>query len=190
MQRQTSAENRGELGELRVEQLMSEFLTEEYYYLPNLLLEFKSGVTTQIDNTIISPYGVFVVEVKNMSGVIQGKSSNIKWTQKVGNKQFKFYNPIRQNLTHCKIVKELLRIPDVISIVTFKDSTKLEITNTSVTRIVKFNDLIPCIDEFQYKRFSIKQVEDMWVKLASKNLAFKPERVQAHVAAIKNRHHK
>ena len=85
-----------------------------YTQLSNLTLPTPDG-TTQIDLVIVSRFGVFVVEVKNMSGWIFGSEENRQWTQvfRTGEKH-RFQNPLRQNYRHVKAVQQTLgarRIP-------------------------------------------------------------------------------
>ena len=44
-------------------------LPSEYVVYSNIMLPTNYG-TTQIDHLVVSPYGVFVIEVKNMQGII------------------------------------------------------------------------------------------------------------------------
>ena len=72
------------------------------------------GKKSQIDNIIVGPNGVFVVEVKNASGDIYGAANDQFWTQqKVGRKggryAKKFYNPIKQVGTHVYRTAQLLK---------------------------------------------------------------------------------
>ena len=54
------------------------FLPSEYVDLNNVTIRTRRG-TTQIDHVIVSRYGVFVVETKNMSGWIFGTSAPGGW---------------------------------------------------------------------------------------------------------------
>ena len=54
----------------------------EYRLIKNVTLPTDDG-TTQIDHIIISRYGVFVVETKNMKGWIFGSQNQKTWTQKI-----------------------------------------------------------------------------------------------------------
>lgn len=44
-------------------------LPSEYVVYSDIMLQTNYG-TTQIDHLVVSPYGVFVIEVKNMQGII------------------------------------------------------------------------------------------------------------------------
>ena len=80
-----------------------------YTRLSDLTLPTPDG-TTQIDLVIVSRFGVFVIEVKNMSGWIFGSEEQHQWTQVFRNgEKFRFQNPLRQNYRHVKAVQETLR---------------------------------------------------------------------------------
>ena len=82
--------------------------------------------TTQIDHIIVSRYGVFVVETKNMKGWIFGNPDQKTWTQKIYKHSTNFQNPLHQNYKHLKSLESLLGLNDqqVHSLVVFVgDST-------------------------------------------------------------------
>jgi len=68
--------------------------------------------TTQIDHVIVSPYGVFVVETKNMDGSIFGREEGSRWTQVVRGKKASFQNPLRQNRLHVKTLMKFLGLQE------------------------------------------------------------------------------
>ncbi|MHB1678678.1 MAG: nuclease-related domain-containing protein [Sulfuriferula sp.] len=81
-----------------------------YRELNNVTIPTPDG-TTQIDHVIVSRYGIFVIEAKNMSGWIFGNDKSAEWTQSLpGGKKFKFQNPLRQNYRHTKCLSDFLRI--------------------------------------------------------------------------------
>ena len=80
-----------------------------YTRLSDITLPTPDGAT-QIDLVIVSRFGVFVVEVKNMSGWIFGSEEQRQWTQVFRNgEKFRFQNPLRQNHRHTRAVQETLR---------------------------------------------------------------------------------
>jgi restriction system protein len=102
---------KGYLGELLV-RVSARMLLDRENYVPlhNVTLRTRDG-TTQVDHVIVSPYGVFVIETKNMRGWIFGGEKQSQWTQKIFRKTFRFQNPLRQNYKHVRAVEEALRIP-------------------------------------------------------------------------------
>ena len=77
--------------------------------------------TTQIDHIIVSIYGVFVIETKNMGGWIFGNPNHAKWTQTFVKGKNSFQNPLRQNYKHIKELEALLQIGEdkLFSVVVF-----------------------------------------------------------------------
>ena len=87
-----------------------------YGQLNNITLELADGSTTQIDHLVISIYGIFVIETKDVKGWIYGSENERTWTKKIkGGKTYPFPNPIRQNYRHqCCLVEFLsLRLPHI-----------------------------------------------------------------------------
>ena len=107
----TTPERKGARGERRVHNALSSVLAEpEYRVLSDLILPTTGG-TTQLDHLVLSRYGIFVIETKNMSGWIFGGADQAKWTQvQKSGKRRSFQNPLRQNFAHVKAVQAILDI--------------------------------------------------------------------------------
>src|SRR5437867_2230891 len=59
--------------------------------------------TTEVDEIVVTPAGVFVVEKKDYGGWIYGKEDDENWTAVYPNREkHRFQNPIRQNYRHIK----------------------------------------------------------------------------------------
>lgn len=102
--------------------------------LRNIYVQKNDGTTTEIDLLFVTQKGMFVFESKNYSGWIYGNEGGSNWTAVFPNKQkFRFYNPIWQNKSHIKWLKQSLNanIP-MFSFVVFSDRCSLkDITVTS-----------------------------------------------------------
>ncbi|MBW2080878.1 MAG: NERD domain-containing protein [Deltaproteobacteria bacterium] len=83
----------------------------QYHLIKNVTLPTDAG-TTQIDHIIVSPYGIFVVETKNMKGWIFGSANQKIWTQKIYKHTSKFQNPLHQNYKHVKTLESLLGLKE------------------------------------------------------------------------------
>jgi len=101
---------KGALGERRVKRSLRAQLSEDDYRLFHDLTLPVRGGTTQIDHIVVSRFGVFIIETKNMRGWIFGSADQAVWTQVLFRRKSKFQNPIRQNYKHVKAVQELLHI--------------------------------------------------------------------------------
>jgi len=105
-----SAWFKGVLGEWQVNLLIKFFLNkDDYHLIKNVTLPTDDG-TTQIDHIIVSKYGVFVVETKNMKGWIFGSENQKQWTQQIFKHKSKFQNPLHQNYKHVKTLEATLAI--------------------------------------------------------------------------------
>lgn len=90
-----------------------EKLSDDYYVLSDLNVKVGNK-TSQIDNIVVGSNGIFVIETKNLNGLIEGNEDDKEIVQhKVGIKGGKysktFYNPIKQVSTHVYRVSEVLK---------------------------------------------------------------------------------
>lgn len=81
-----------------------------YRDLNNVTIPTANG-TTQIDHIIVSRYGIFVIETKNMEGWIFGNEQSPQWTQSLFGKKYRFQNPLHQNFRHTRALEEFLGLP-------------------------------------------------------------------------------
>lgn len=121
-----SAWFKGVVGEFIVNLSAKLFLDKEKYHLiKNVTLPTEDG-STQIDHIIVSKYGVFVIETKNIKGWIFGNPNQKTWTQQIYKHKNKFQNPLHQNYKHTKVLESLLGLNEnqIFSVVVFVgDST-------------------------------------------------------------------
>lgn len=152
---------KGILGEFIVNLIAKLSLDKDVYHLiKDVTLPTEDGGTTQIDHIIVSPYGVFVVETKNMKGWIFGDQNQKTWTQKIYRHTSKFQNPLHQNYKHVKTLQSLLDLDDeeVHSVVVFiGDSTFKTDMPSNVThglgyvRYIK-SKTVPVLSEREIRR--------------------------------------
>ncbi len=101
---------KGVFGEFLVNLAAKLFLDKKIYTLfKNVTLPTENG-STQIDHVIVSRYGVFVVETKNMKGWIFGSPQQKTWTQKIFRHTSKFQNPLHQNYKHTQTLQAALEL--------------------------------------------------------------------------------
>ncbi len=134
----------------------------------------------QLDVVVPRAEGVIVIEVKDWSGWIYGNGRSSHWTQVLayGNRKYRHYNPIQQNLNHISALKSRLKqfqeIP-FFSIVVFYGDCELKEINyvPKGTYLVKPNRLkevlqeikenhepAPYTDKREVLRFLAKAVEN------------------------------
>lgn len=108
------------IGESVFENLARKYLDDNYHIVCDVVLKAHNG-TTQIDQIIVSRFGIFVVEVKTYKGWIWGNQRDARWTQTLYGEKNSFQNPLRQNYKHIKSLQSILEFPDSIfkSIIVF-----------------------------------------------------------------------
>ncbi|MDM5088865.1 NERD domain-containing protein [Aeromonas bestiarum] len=103
---------KGMMGEWLINLSIRLFLDQrEYRLLSNVTLPLEQG-STQIDHVIVSRFGVFVIETKNMKGWIFGDPKHKRWTQQLFRRRHGFQNPLHQNYLHVMTLKSLLGLAD------------------------------------------------------------------------------
>ena len=98
-------ESFGKESEQRVDAMLKKAFGEENVmtgvYLPYINLDYDKFA--EIDQIVILRSGVFVIEVKSHNGFIDNPNQH-DWWQTYNDKKIRFYNPLRQNNTHARIV--------------------------------------------------------------------------------------
>ncbi|MHA2766746.1 NERD domain-containing protein [Vibrio harveyi] len=142
---------KGVFGEFLVNRLLSKLPESDYTLIKDVTLPTNDG-TTQVDHIVVSRYGIFVVETKNMKGWIFGSVRQKQWTQKIYRHSSKFQNPLHQNYKHIKALETLLgcseeHLHSVIVFIgdsTFKTEMPPNVTYArgSIQYIQQFNDVV------------------------------------------------
>ena len=117
---------------------------QEYHLLKDVTLSTPQG-TTQIDHVIVSRFGLFVIETKNIKGWIFGNPAHKSWTQQLYRRKHTFQNPLRQNYLHLMTLKSLLGLADhqlhsiiyFIGDCTFKTPMPDNVMNRGLIRYIK-----------------------------------------------------
>lgn len=171
--------------------------------LQNVYVPKRNGETTEIDLLYLTEKGIFVIESKNYSGYIFGNENNQSWMTTLyagktwyGTKtveKHKFYNPIWQNKTHIKYLREYLaewEIP-MYSLIVFSDRCELKdisvySDNVYVCRRSNMNDYIKSIwknSESILERGTISEIYNSLLPLTNRDAVLK----NLHVDTIKKK---
>ncbi len=193
----SSADLTGKIGELYThhELNMVRLFGRHGKVLRNVYVPKEDGTTSEIDLLFITQKGVFVIESKNYSGWIFGSENQGYWTATLPGQKNKFYNPIKQNKTHIKWLKNYLEddIP-MFSIIVFSDRCELKkvTVESSHVRVIHRERLYYNIKEIwrEYPDAMSEQlIKDIFEKL--KNLTNVDDSVkQDHIADIKKKYDK
>lgn len=103
-----SAWLKGLLGEFIINATTRLFLNKDKYHIVENVMLYTENGPFQIDHIMVSIYGVFVVNKKNLKGWIFGNKTQKIWTQKINDHSYKFQNPLHQNHKHIEALPSLL----------------------------------------------------------------------------------
>lgn len=109
--RSARAKIHGINGERKVNRKLNPILFNKVNHrqINNLILVDKNGGSHQIDHVEIRENGIFCIETKSYIGWIFGDSKSEYWTQCLSKgRNNRFYNPVKQNRTHCYYVGKVL----------------------------------------------------------------------------------
>lgn len=77
--------------------------------LVDLLIPNGRGGSTQIDLVLLHSTGIFVIECKNYNATVSGEIEDDNWVVRYkNNKEYTFYNPIKQNNGHIEKVMDVV----------------------------------------------------------------------------------
>ncbi|AOS83569.1 nuclease [Chlorobaculum limnaeum] len=159
---------------------------ETYHAIHNVTLPTLDG-STQIDHIFVSPFGIFVVETKNIRGWIFGAENQAQWTQQIFKQSFKFQNPLRQNYKHVKALQATLNVPasTIHSVVAFVgDSTFKTPMPPNVTCCGRY---IGYIKSFHEPVLSESEVQSALVQIQSGRLETTRKTNRKHVQKLQAR---
>jgi predicted RNA-binding Zn-ribbon protein involved in translation (DUF1610 family) len=178
---------KGWVGEAQSTLAKKVFLDPNVYAdINNITLSTANG-TTQIDHVIVSRFGIFVVETKNMSGWIYGDEKSSQWTQSLGGRKFKFQNPLHQNYNHVKTLSDFLSIDEdkFFSVVMFWGEAVLK---TEMPPNVMANGYISYIKSKVDVLFSGEEMDAIVHAIKSGILPKTMATRRAHVESLKARY--
>lgn len=117
----TGGNLRGKAGESRVTTILRRLTAE---VRDDVLLPDGRGGLTQVDHMALTPAGIWAVETKDYSGLIFGREREKTWTQKLGNRTYRFQNPLHQNFGHVRALETALPGTPIQGLVVFTDRAR------------------------------------------------------------------
>ena len=171
------------IGEAEVALILTEGLdSKQYTVLQDIMLLNHNGDTTQIDQVVVSRWGIFVIETKTMRGWIFGEATDESWTQSLNHwRKPKFLNPIRQNAGHVRTLSERLDLPcDCFhSIVAF--APEAEFKKKFPSEVMHFQDVVKYIQEHSQTEVLLpEQVTELVRQIQAMDAAVSPEQRAQH----------
>ena len=177
---------RGSLGEKKT--AFNMWLTLDanlYSKFHDVIIPSKNG-TTQIDHLLVSPYGVFIVETKNIKGWIFGSEEQPKWTQSLYRKTYSFQNPIRQTFRQKKVLSEFIEFDESVihTVIYFVGDCKFK---TQLPANVIQSGLGSYIKQYRNRIFSPEEIDRILKKL-EKHMSESTLTTKDHIKSLRERH--
>ncbi len=184
---------KGWAGEFRTTRLHLRRLDKDQYTLfEGLHLPLPgSDDTTQVDHVVVSQYGVFVIETKNISGWIFGTENQQRWTitYRSGRKT-RMQNPLIQNRLHARALAKICNLDaDQIHAYVFLAGDGQPKTKTKMgPNVIYRHGLVEKIRSQQYLSLSAQQVQDCIRTLSAPELQPNRTKRRQHLASLQRRH--
>jgi hypothetical protein len=177
---------KGIIGETTIAFQLARLPKSKYKVINNLVLQNRDR-TSQIDHLIVSDYGLFVIETKNLKGWIFGFENSEYWTQVIYKRKELFYNPIRQNRGHIMALRHTLdSFPQITinPIVVFTGSATLKVE--SISEVVYIEQLLNTIRTYTDIILSEATKTAIFDALCAANISRTFNR-KAHIRSIERR---
>ena len=177
------------------EQFLAKYIVNQgffnrYYVFLDYYFRDREGIIRQIDLIAVGSHGICVFESKDYNGWIFGNGNHFKWTQTLGGEKYHFYNPVKQNNTHIRSLKECLGLNTKFhSIVVFGSRATLKVINNIPhnTYVVSGNNLgnaLNSIANTQDEFLRENEVIEICKKINSKRLLYDESLKSEHIESI------
>lgn len=163
----------GDEGEYHVDRELRSLSNSKYFVINDLIFRKRNGFTNQIDHLVVSPYGVFVIETKNIYGYIRGADKSKLWRSYWRDgRDLAFDNPILQNEAHIKALEERLGIGRQIpyySVIAFSPTAELQV-NVTTANVIYWTQIRQLIRSFNEPVMSIEEAQSLYNEIVSLNI--------------------
>ena len=177
----------GEWSERVTTTYLSSLLNSREHILNNLLLPISEWETTEIDAVIITRKGLFCLEIKNWSGIVEGSDEDEYWVQRYleknhPSKQLK--NPVMQNENHCYALENVFnhryKVDNVVIFVNLHN--KEFIDSQYVFTISEFEEYYSQLDN----ELTFEDVDHIYEKL--KRYVASEEELEEHKERVRRKY--
>ena len=126
-------------------------LESDYEVVTNVLVPGDRGMF-DLGHVVVSPYGVFVITVKQTIGKIYGRKGDPEWEVKSGGSRDFLANPLWENRKHVNALEKLIGPAPFISIVVFPRGNLKGEFGTNVIRLGELKKFIAQNKTFHLSR--------------------------------------
>ncbi|CEN77904.1 nuclease-related domain-containing protein [Paraclostridium sordellii] len=150
-------EDKGIYGEFKVFKIFNKYFGENAKIFNSVYLPKENNKVTEVDLIAINEKSIFVVEVKNLYGIITGNKEDKYWNQQLNDSLVEeLYNPIIQNQNHIKYFKKNLDLArynlsdkNIYSLIVFGEKSNINSVryNESNIKIINISELENTLDQ-------------------------------------------
>lgn len=158
--------SRGNKGEEKVISTLKKIKVNHHVFNNVTFVSKKSEMTHQIDHILVHPHGVFVIETKNYYGEIISNTNEGYWKKIIKGREEIIRDPLKQNKSHVRIVKKILKNVNVISVVVFVKNNAPYMGDENV---INLKDLLLFIDSYPYEKILEKNEINEICKIIREN---------------------
>ncbi len=180
---------RGWFGEQAVARALKRYLEpENYRILNNVMICDDEGGSTQIDHIVISPYGIFIIETKTMSGWIFGDEYSAKWMQQIYRYKNQFQNPLRQNYKHIACFSKLVKVPmeGIFHVIAFLGTCELKTRDKLPASVTKgWTGPVKYIKSFKAEILYREDIPEIEARILAGKIENTHVNTRAHVKYVK-----
>lgn len=137
-----------------------------YRHFPDLRLPHPDeSKPIRIPHTVVSPYGIFVLDLQARRGAIFGTEYDSHWTQRLRFRNHRFLNPLHRNRMQVESLMSYLDLPDppFRPVVVFTNDCVLETPHPNAVPIEQLRSWI--------RRHKVTQLDPSMVARADARLA-------------------
>lgn len=136
--------------------LMKHLSVNEYSLYSRISLPISGGMA-DIDELILSPFGIFIIICQPQTGRIYADTTSEVWTEQVGKKRNNFPSPSRQLPIKIAGVKQLLGIDDNVQGIIVFDQ-EVDFRTNMPKDVLQTGQLLAKIQHFEEKVFTPEQI--------------------------------
>ena len=132
-------------------------LGSDYAVVPKVVVPGERGMFA-LGNVVVSPYGVFVITVKQDAGKVFGKEGDSEWKVKSGRNSNLIRNPLWENRKHVNALEKVIGSVPFNSIVVFPRAV---LKGAFGGNVIRLDELSMKITQTKNPRLSLDKLDEI-----------------------------
>ena len=142
----------------------------------------------QIGHVVVSPYGLFLIEARNLSGRVDGSENDALWTRYRFRSKQQFHNPLGQACNHVLALQDLtgLSASCFQSMAVF--TGRVDFERPMPARVTQLGGLVPFIQVRTQELLGFEEAQRVAALLESSRVSPGIQTAAAHLLALRESH--